>query len=187
MIKRLGQIALSVLTLLALGAAGLFAWGASDPPRCEANDPAVALANARAGAEEKEREFQNFHTSALVNLLILERGESLNSERVIEEIGSSIMVNIHYLLERHRETGEDPPDYVLPIWDEYLNFHRRRDADRQHQALHASHYSYLDPEEARFITPDIIETFCLIGEPEVLREKIEQLEQELLKMQSNLS
>lgn len=35
---------------------------------------------------------------------------------------------------------------MLPIWEEYSAFHRRRDVARSHQKLHESHYSFLDPD-----------------------------------------
>ena len=77
MIKRLGQIALGVLTLLALGAAGLFAWGASDPPGCEANDPAVALANARARAGEPYRDWCHAHDGNQLHVVEAGEGETV--------------------------------------------------------------------------------------------------------------
>ncbi|MEM7249926.1 MAG: LLM class flavin-dependent oxidoreductase [Pseudomonadota bacterium] len=135
-----------------------------------------ALAHVERGAKRTDRALDAFHTTALVNVLVLEPDEGLQSERVINQIGSAVMANVHYLVERHKETGEDPPNYVLPIWEEYLGFHRTREAERQHQALHASHYSFLDPEEARFVTPEMIDTFALVGRPEALCEKLETLE-----------
>jgi len=135
-----------------------------------------ALANARIGAERAGRSLDGFYTTALVNLLMLQPGETLQSERVIAECGSSIMANVHYLVDFVRETGAEPPDFVKPIWEEYLEFHRARDAASSHQALHESHYSFLDPEEARFITPEIIRAFCLAGQPEEIIEQLRELE-----------
>ena len=69
-----------------------------------------SLANVRRGAERAGRSLGDFKVYALVNLLLLEPAETLYSERVIREIGSGIMVNVHYLVERWKETGEYPPD-----------------------------------------------------------------------------
>ena len=44
--------------------------------------------------------------------------------------------------------------------------------------MHKSHYSYLDPEEARFITPEIIRTFSLAGQPTEIVERLRALEKE---------
>ena len=63
-----------------------------------------SLANVRRG-ERAGRSLGDFKVYALVNLLLLEPAETLDSERVIREIGSGIMVNVHYLVERWKETG----------------------------------------------------------------------------------
>ena len=88
------------------------------------------------------------------------------------------MANVHYLVDFIRETGREPPDYVLPIWEEYMAFHMSRDKATRHMALHQSHYSYLDPDEARFITPEIIRNFCIAGHPEEIVVRLRDLEQQ---------
>src|SRR5215831_7756077 len=74
---------------------------------------ASVMDNVRRGATRAGRTLPaNFHTAALVNVLMLEAGESLTSPRVIEEIGPAVMTNFHYLVDWVRETGNDPPSYV---------------------------------------------------------------------------
>ena len=135
-----------------------------------------ALANVREGAKRARRRLDTFETTALVNVLMLEAGETLESARVVAACGPSIMANIHYLVDLARETGNPPPDYVQPIWEEYLDFHGRRDAQTAHQQLHESHYSFLDADEARFVTPEIIRAFCIAGHPEEIVAQIKELE-----------
>jgi alkanesulfonate monooxygenase SsuD/methylene tetrahydromethanopterin reductase-like flavin-dependent oxidoreductase (luciferase family) len=137
-----------------------------------------ALANAKKGADKAGRTLDNFEMTVLANLVMLEPGETLDSQRVVAECGSSIMANVHYLVDWVKETGNAPPNYVMPIWDEYMAFHQSRDADRAHQQLHASHYSYLDPDEARFVTPEMIRTFCIAGQPDEIIERLHELEAE---------
>jgi len=132
----------------------------------------------RITAGTKGRNLDGFEIYALMNLLLLEPGESLTSQRAIQQCGSAIMANVHYLVDLHRETGADPPTYVQPIWDDYLSFHATRDTDRAHQQLHQSHYAYLDPDEERFITPEIIRNFCLAGQPHEIIERLHELEGE---------
>ena len=131
-----------------------------------------ALENVRRGADRTKRSLDNFKIYALVNLLILEPGETLESERVIREIGSGIMVNVPYLVERWKEKRKDPPVYIKPIWKSYLNFLEERDAGKQHQEMLKTHYNYLDPEEARFITPGMIHTFSIAGQPEEVAKRL---------------
>lgn len=139
---------------------------------------AQALANVQRGADRVGRTLKNFHTSALVNLLLLEPGDKLTDDHVIAQCGSSIMVNIHFAVELVKETGCEPPNYAKPIWDEYMAFHEARVAATRHQELHASHYSHLDPQEARFVTPELIKAFCIAGQPEEIAEQLRALEKQ---------
>jgi alkanesulfonate monooxygenase SsuD/methylene tetrahydromethanopterin reductase-like flavin-dependent oxidoreductase (luciferase family) len=137
-----------------------------------------ALANVKKGADKAGRTLDGFQTYALANLLMLEKGETLESERVVAECGPAIMANVHYLVDFVKETGREPPEYVRPIWDEYMDFHMSRDEATRHQKLHESHYAYLDPDEARFITPEIIRNFCIAGQPEEIVEQLRGLEKQ---------
>ena len=141
-----------------------------------------ALANARHGAARAGRSLgEDFHTSALVNVMMLEPGEPLTSPRVIAEVGPAVMTNFHYLVDWVRETGKEPPAYVRPVWEEYMAFRRARDGTDAHLTMHASHYADLDPEEARFLTPEILRNFCIVGEPDELIEQLRRLEREGLQ------
>lgn len=141
--------------------------------------PAAVRANLEKGAARAGRTLgPDFEVVALLNLVLLNPGETLESESVIADCGSAIMANVHYLVDRYHDTGAEPPEYVLPIWEEYLAFHRTRDAERAHQQLHQSHYIYLDRDEARFITPEIIRNFCVAGQPEEVVDQLKALEAE---------
>lgn len=137
-----------------------------------------ALANVQRGADKAGRALDNFQTTALINLLMLEPGDKLTDDHVIARCGPSIMVNVHFAVEMVKETGREPPDYVKPIWDEYMAFLKSREARGSQQDLHASHYSHLDPEEARFVTPDMIKAFCIAGQPEEIVEQLRELEKQ---------
>ena len=88
------------------------------------------------------------------------------------------MVNIQYMSDLYRETGTHPPRYVESIWDEYVSFREQRDSNRSFTEAHHSHYGHLDAEEARFLTPDIIRTFCIAGRPDEIVEQLTKLEGE---------
>jgi alkanesulfonate monooxygenase SsuD/methylene tetrahydromethanopterin reductase-like flavin-dependent oxidoreductase (luciferase family) len=51
----------------------------------------------------------------------------------------------------------------------------------RHQRLHGSHYSFVDPDEARFVTADLIAATCLSGTPPEMVERIKTLEREGLR------
>ena len=143
---------------------------------------AEVMANVSRGAARAGRTLPgDFHTAALVNVLMLEPGEPLTSPRVIAEIGPAVMTNFHYLVDWVRETGKEPPPYMRSVWNEYLDFRRARAAADSHLTMHASHYATIDPQEARFITPEIVRALCIIGEPPELVERLRQLEREGLR------
>lgn len=131
-----------------------------------------ALANVARGAARVGRRLDGFETTALVNLLLLEPNESLTSPRVLGEVGSSVMVNLHYLYDRYRERGAEPPAYANAIWEDYVAFRAARDRERSPLEAHSSHYGHLDSDEARFVTPEVIRNFCIAGQP---GEVVEQL------------
>ena len=138
-----------------------------------------AMANVRQGAAKSGRSLDDgFENFALVNILMLEPGQKLTDEAVIQQCGSAIMANVHYLVDWVKETGNPPPDYMAPFWEEYIAFHEKRDAERAHLKMHKSHYSFLDPDEARFITPEMIKTFTIAGQPEEMVEQLRELERQ---------
>jgi alkanesulfonate monooxygenase SsuD/methylene tetrahydromethanopterin reductase-like flavin-dependent oxidoreductase (luciferase family) len=137
------------------------------------------LAHARAGAARVGRSLgADFQVSAMVTLVLLHLGEALTSDRIIAESGAAVITGLHYLVARHLETGEEPPEYARPIWKGYMAWLNAAPPEVRHQRLHNSHYSFVDPEEARFITPDLIKATCLTGTPEELVEQLHILEQQ---------
>lgn len=137
-----------------------------------------SLAHVKRGADRVGRKIDGFETTALVNLLMLRNDETLESDRVLDEVGSSMMVNLHYMYDLFRESGTEPPSYVEPIWEEYVAFRTKRDAERDVTEAHESHYGHLDPEEARFVTPETIRIFCIAGQPGDIIEQLHELERQ---------
>jgi len=137
------------------------------------------LANARRGAAAAGRSLPpDFYTSAMVTLGIRQPGEPANSERLVAACGAAVISGLHYLVARHLETGEDPPAYARGVWKGYMEWLNEALAEIRHQRLHGSHYSFVDPEEARFLTPEIMQATCLIGTPEELVERVRVLERD---------
>jgi alkanesulfonate monooxygenase SsuD/methylene tetrahydromethanopterin reductase-like flavin-dependent oxidoreductase (luciferase family) len=140
------------------------------------------LDNVRRGAEKTGRQLgPNFYTAAMVNIALQQPGESLTSDRIVETCGAAAITGLHYLVARYLEAGEDPPDYAKPIWKGYMDWLNAAPPEIRHQRLHHSHYSFVDPEEARFITPELIQASCVAGAPEEVVEQLRRLEQQGLK------
>ena len=137
-----------------------------------------ALSNVQRGADEVGRSLANFETTALVNMLMLNPDETLASPRVLQEVGSSVMVNVHYLYDRFLETDAAPPAFVHSIWDEYVDFRQQLDADRSVSDVHSSHYGHLDEQEERFVTPELIRSCAIVGQPGDIVEQLTELEKQ---------
>ena len=117
----------------------------------------------------------------MVTLAMRQPGEAPDSERIVAECGAAVLSGLHYLVARHLETGEDPPEYARPVWKSYLDWLSEAPPAVRHQRLHGSHYSFVDPDEARFVTADLIAATCLSGTPPELVERIKTLEREGLR------
>jgi alkanesulfonate monooxygenase SsuD/methylene tetrahydromethanopterin reductase-like flavin-dependent oxidoreductase (luciferase family) len=140
---------------------------------------AEMLANVRAGAARAGRPLPaDFHIAAMVTLVMRQPGEAPDSERIVAECGAAVISGLHYLVARHLETGEDPPEYARPVWKGYMDWLNQAPPEVRHQRLHGSHYSFVDPEEARFLTAGLIKATCLTGVPEELVEQVRALERQ---------
>src|SRR2546426_510706 len=81
------------------------------------------LANARRGAARAGRTLpSDFYVATMVTLAMRDPGEAIDSPRIVAECGAAVLSGLHYLVARHLETGEDPPEYARPVWKEYLEW-----------------------------------------------------------------
>ena len=133
-------------------------------------------ANVKTGAARSSRSLDDFHLSVRVNFAVLDPGEPVDSERIVNEYGPAIMTAMHSTVERHLEYGDDPPEFLRPIWNDYLEFHMARPAAERQKMMHESHNAYVAKEERRFVTPEVIKRFCIVGEPREVLEQVRDLE-----------
>ena len=133
-------------------------------------------ANVKNGAGRSGRSLDDFHLSVRVNFAVLEPGEPVDSERIVNEFGPAIMTAMHSVMDRHLEFGEDPPEFLRPIWKDYLAFHMSRPEAERQKIMHQSHNAYVAPDERRFVTPEVIKRFCIVGQPSEVLEQVRDLE-----------
>ncbi len=121
-----------------------------------------------------------FHTAALGYACVLRPGESMTSDRVIDEIGSMAAASLHYWWELYQKDGDTSTvaGRCRNLWDEYLAFTEKMETPlaKRYQQVHFGHCAFLPPEERRFITEDLIRaTGGLVGTPDeilaMLRER----------------
>ena len=122
----------------------------------------------------------DFHTAALSYACVLQPGESMTSDRVIDEIGPMAAATLHYWWELYQKDGDTSTvaGRCRNLWDEYLAFTEKMETPpaKRYQQVHLGHCAFLPPEERRFITEDLIRsTGGLVGTPDeiiaMLRER----------------
>ncbi len=110
----------------------------------------------------------NFHTAALTYACVLQPGESVTSDRVIDEIGSMAVASLHYWWEIYRRNGDTSTvaRSCRDLWQEYLAFTERMHTPphKRYQQVHLGHCAWIVPEERRFVTAELIRaTGGLVG------------------------
>ena len=140
-----------------------------------------SLETMQAGAAAVGRTMPDtFHTAALSYACVLQPGESMTSDRVIDEIGPMAAATLHYWWELYQMNGDTSTvaGRCRNLWDEYLAFTEKMEtpASKRYQQVHLGHCAFLPPEERRFITEDLIRsTGGLVGTPDeiiaMLRER----------------
>ncbi len=143
---------------------------------------AHSLAAIRDGAAKVGRALPaSFHTASLTYSCVLRAGETLTSERVIDEVGSMASATLHFWWELFRQSGSDAfiPASCRDEWEQYLKYVDALPVPREklHQRIHDGHCTYLLPEERRFITPSVIRAGGgLVGEPDEIVARLRELE-----------
>lgn len=140
-----------------------------------------SLDTMREGASAVGRKLpETFHTTALSYACVLRPGESMTSDRVIDEIGPMAAATLHYWWELYQMDGDTSTvaGRCRGLWEEYLAFTEKMEtpAAKRYQQIHLGHCAFLPPEERRFITEDLIRsTGGLVGTPDeiigMLRER----------------
>lgn len=137
-----------------------------------------ARAHAARGAAQAGRSLPDgFRLSSLTTAVVLEPGETLGSDRVIRDCGPFVVSSIHYIYEKIRENGGEPPPHMRGFWKKYCRLVEETPERSRHLRVHAGHCTWLHPDEAEFVTPELIRTTCLAGAPDELVERIRHLDE----------
>lgn len=140
----------------------------------------------KAGAHKAGREISsNFHVAALTTAVVLQPGEKLTSDRVIDECGSQVAAILHFVYEIYKYTQNDSvvPPAFQDIWEEYCAYVEKMATplEKRYLQIHNGHCTFLMPEERRFITPKAIQGSCIVGDPEDIISQLRQAEQSGIK------
>ena len=126
------------------------------------------------GAYEAGREIvrEEFYTTGLTTMVLLEDGEAVDSERVKSQCGAMAMAGVHIAYDQFRNFGRQPPNALAGIWDDYRAMLESEPEERRHQRIHAGHNCWVIPEEERFLTPDVLKASSLIGTRDELIDQL---------------
>jgi alkanesulfonate monooxygenase SsuD/methylene tetrahydromethanopterin reductase-like flavin-dependent oxidoreductase (luciferase family) len=160
----------------AMGLAGEYGDGLvfAIPPRGVA--VAEAMAHVRQGAARADRSMDGFLNCALTNIVLLQPGEEVASERTIRMIGPNVMASVYYFYDQVHERGVEPPDFLKRLWKPYCELVEKIPPEHRHFRTHEFHYTYLHPGEGELIDEQLIRDTCLVGTADELIEQIRTLE-----------
>jgi hypothetical protein len=165
----------------ALKSAGAYGDGRISAISEPAEFTASSLEQMKVGAEEIGREFPaDFHNAVLTTGSVLRPGETLKSDRVIDECGSQVMAAYHYLYEVFQLTKDESiiPPSIASEWEGYCQRVAQMETpeEKRYLELHEGHCTFMVPEERRFVTPEAIQTFTLTGEPDEIIDELRKRE-----------
>lgn len=129
------------------------------------------------GAADEGRSIDrsNYLTASLTTAVILEPGEATNSERVKRLCGAFAIASLHYSYDQWRQQGRNPGPALEGLWDDYTALLEKTPEHLRHQRIHRGHNCWVEPEEERFVTKELIEATCLVGTADQLIERLHAL------------
>ncbi|MEZ5232791.1 MAG: LLM class flavin-dependent oxidoreductase [Acidimicrobiia bacterium] len=135
----------------------------------------VRRAAADAGRADVDVDSPDFPVVNLLNVIMLDKGEEMLSDRVIAEHGPFIISGMHYLFDGVRQYNRTPPRHLLDVWEEYTAMVERTPEHLRHIRIHEGHCTYLVPDEVKLITENLIRATCVVGRPEECREQLREM------------
>lgn len=171
---------------MALKAAGAYGDG-----RVSGLDPTTermtaALATIREGAADVDRDLGDIHAVGMTSASVLQPGEDAGCDRVVDQVGGTVISVLHMWLELYEKWGTDSfvPESCREEWTDYLTLVRGWNipAEKRHQRLHLGHATFVVPEERKLVTPALMAASgALVGTPDAIIERLKEQEAAGLK------
>ncbi len=135
------------------------------------------LAEMRAACRAAGRDPDSLYTTAFTLGCVLAPGEDAASPRALAQAGPLVPVVFHGLVERAVDAAGLPPDLRDAVAAYRELYDTYEPADARYLRMHAGHLMWVRPEEARFVTPELIRTATFTGTVDELRARIAALEE----------
>ena len=147
----------------------------SIPPTVEGLERVWSRVDAAAAEVGTTVDRSTFLTCTLTTIVVLQPGETIQSDRVREACGAFAIAGLHYLYEQWREAGRPDRRPAFPGWDRYVAMLDQADPERLHQRIHQGHNCWVIDEEWDLVTPELIEATCMVGTPADLAGRLDVL------------
>jgi alkanesulfonate monooxygenase SsuD/methylene tetrahydromethanopterin reductase-like flavin-dependent oxidoreductase (luciferase family) len=167
---------------IALKAAGAYGDGRISALDATPDRMVQSVVMARQGAEAAGRKLpKDFPAIGLTSGCVLRPGETLTSDRVIDQTGATVLGMLHMWYELYRVWNDDSivPDECRDVWERYLRLIDgwNMPKEKLHQRLHLGHATFLVPEERDLVTPEMIRASgTLVGEPDEIIQRLREQE-----------
>jgi 5,10-methylenetetrahydromethanopterin reductase len=115
---------------------------------------------------------ESLYTTAITLGCVLRPGEDAGSLRARAEAGPLVPVVFHGFVERAIDEHALPPGLREAAAAYRAQYATYEPADARYLQMHAGHLMRVRPEEARFVTPELIRMATFTGTVEELRERI---------------
>ena len=155
---------------------GLISAGIVDPQVV-----AFSLGMVQEGANSIGRDLRkNYRKITMSNAIVLKPHETLNDDRVIDQVGAMTNTLLHFVYEIYELSGNEEmiPEYMLGVWEEFYEFVNKMKTpkEKRYREIHNGHCTFLRPEERRFVTPEMIRGAVIAGTVDEVVEEIRAAE-----------
>ena len=123
------------------------------------------------------------YVTVLTSSCVLREGETVSSERVIRNIGPTLVPGVHAMWESSFGPGSNlgmSNSNIAENYNKYITEYRDKKtpstpSDRRYLDVHEGHYAYLKEGEEKFVSNDLIAR-TLTGTGKEINEKLDHLE-----------
>ena len=105
---------------------------------------------------------------------ISQSGSTLVSASSVDK-AAKVKGEAKYAYEQHVQYGNPPPAYAAPFWDEYVAQVEAVPPNVRHLHVHRGHCVWVEPDEERFLTKELLASTCMIGTAEDIAARLRAL------------
>jgi 5,10-methylenetetrahydromethanopterin reductase len=121
------------------------------------------------------RQVSTCYRTAFTLGAVLREGEGMASERAFAQAGPLAAVALHSIVESGASLDQLPQP-LRALAEEYQRLHESYEpADARYLSLHRGHLLFVRPDEAKFVTPELIQARTFTGTRAELRDRVRAL------------